>query len=132
MSGRLVAPMSTTPSLGEKPSICTSSSLRVCSRSSWPPPMPAPRWRPTASSSSMNRIEGAAARAWANRSRTRAAPMPTSDSTNSEPDTLKKLAAASPATARASSVLPHPGGPINSTPLGGMTPIFWNAEGSAR
>jgi hypothetical protein len=30
-----------------EPSISTSSWFSVCSRSSWPPPRPAPRWRPT-------------------------------------------------------------------------------------
>src|SRR5436305_1850199 len=42
MSGRLVAAMTTTPRVGEKPSICTSNSLSVCSRASLPPPSPAP------------------------------------------------------------------------------------------
>ena len=32
---------------------------------------------------------------------------------------------ASPATARASSVLPHPGGPSSSTPLGMRPPSRW-------
>ena len=36
-----------------------SSWLMVCSRSSLPPPMPAPRWRPTASISSMKMMQGA-------------------------------------------------------------------------
>ena len=46
-----------------------------------------------------------------NRSRTRAAPTPTNISTNSEPLRLKKGTFASPATARASSVLPVRAGP---------------------
>ena len=58
-----------------------------------------------------------------NRSRTRAAPTPTSDSTNSEPESEKKAAAASPAVARASSVLPVPGGPTSSTPFGACAPM---------
>ena len=58
MSGRLVAAMRMTFVLGSKPSISTSSWLSVCSRSSWPPPMPAPRWRPTASISSTKMIAG--------------------------------------------------------------------------
>jgi len=49
----VVAAMMITPSLPSKPSISTSNWLRVCSRSSCPPPRPAPRWRPTASISSM-------------------------------------------------------------------------------
>src|SRR5439155_51230 len=42
-----------------KPSISTRIWLRVCSRSSCDPPRPAPRWRPTASISSMNTMHGA-------------------------------------------------------------------------
>jgi hypothetical protein len=57
--------------LTSKPSISTSSWLSVCSRSSCPPPMPAPRWRPTASISSMKMMAGALALACSNRSRTR-------------------------------------------------------------
>ena len=59
----------------------------------------------------MNTIAGAASLACLNRSRTREAPMPTIASTNSEADIEKNAASASPATARASSVLPVPGGP---------------------
>ena len=44
--------------------------------------------------------------------------MPTIASTNSDADMEKKGAFASPATARASSVLPVPGGPLSSTPRG--------------
>ena len=43
ISCRLVAAMTMTPSLVAKPSISTRSWFRVCSRSSWPPPRPAPR-----------------------------------------------------------------------------------------
>ena len=42
-----------------------------------PPPSPAPRWRPTASISSMNTMAGDSRLAWSNRSRTRDAPTPT-------------------------------------------------------
>ena len=64
-----------------------------------------------ASSSSMKMMDGAASFACLNRSRTREAPMPTIASTNSDADIVKNAALASPATARASSVLPVPGGP---------------------
>jgi hypothetical protein len=47
------------PSFASKPSISTRSWLRVCSRSSLPPPRPAPRCRPTASISSMKMMQGA-------------------------------------------------------------------------
>ena len=85
-------------------------------------PAKGPRARPSASSSSMKMIAGACLRACSNRSRTRAAPTPTNISTNSEPEIEKNGTPASPATARASSVLPVPGGPTSSTPLGGRPP----------
>ena len=45
---------------------------------------------------------------------------------------LKKGTPASPAMARASRVLPVPGGPIIRTPLGMRPPSFWNFLGSLR
>ncbi len=44
----------------------------------------------------------------------------------------KKGTLASPAMARASRVLPVPGGPMRSTPLGMRPPSFWNFWGSRR
>ena len=44
----------------------------------------------------------------------------------------KKGTPASPATARARSVLPVPGGPNNSTPRGIFAPIAWNLAGCWR
>ena len=70
----------------------------------------------------MKMIAGACWRACSNRSRTRAAPTPTNISTNSEPEIEKNGTPASPATARASNVLPVPGGPTSSTPFGGRPP----------
>src|ERR1700738_2881959 len=67
MSGRLVAAIRMTPSFASKPSISTSSWFRVCSRSSCPPPSPAPRCRPTASISSTKTIAGAFALACSTR-----------------------------------------------------------------
>ena len=89
MSGRLVAAIRMMLSFISKPSISTSSWLRVCSRSSWPPPMPAPRWRPTASISSMKMMQGEFCLACSKRSRTRQAPTPTNISTKSEPEIEK-------------------------------------------
>ena len=66
----------------------------------------------------MNRIAGAASLAFLNVSRTRAAPTPTTASTNSDAEDEKNGTPASPATARASSVLPVPGWPVSSTPRG--------------
>ena len=59
-----------------------------------------------------------------NMSRTRAAPTPTNISTKSEPDIEKKGTFASPAIARASKVLPVPGGPTSNTPRGIRPPNF--------
>ena len=72
---------------------------------------------------------GAFCLACSKRSRTRVAPTPTNISTKSEPEMLKKGTPASPATARASSVLPVPGGPYSSTPLGMRAPSCWNFFG---
>src|SRR5260363_270369 len=83
----------------------------ACARARWP-------GRPTASISSIKIMHGACFFAWLNISRTRAAPTPTNISTKSEPEMLKKGTFASPAMARASTVFPVPGGPINNTPRG--------------
>ena len=72
----------------------------------------------------MNTMQGAFSLACLNRSRTLEAPMPTNISTNSEPEMEKKGTSASPATALASMVLPVPGGPTSSTPLGMVAPIW--------
>ncbi len=59
ISGRLVAAIMITPELAAKPSISTRIWFKVCSRSSWPPPSPAPRCLPTASISSIKMMAGA-------------------------------------------------------------------------
>ena len=123
-SGLLVAAKITTPLLPSKPSISLSSWFRVCSRSSLPPNWPLSRRLPIASISSMNTMQGAFSCACLNKSRTRAAPMPTNISTNSLPLMEKKGTLASPATALASSVLPVPGGPTSSAPLGILAPML--------
>ena len=51
--------------------------------------------------------------------------MPTIASTNSDAEIEKNGAPASPATARASSVLPVPGRPDSSTPFGILPPSRW-------
>ena len=132
MSGRLVAASTMTFTPVSKPSISTRIWLSVCSRSSWPPPRPAPRCRPTASISSMKMMQGELRFAWSNRSRTRDAPTPTNISTNSLPLMLKNGTPASPATALPSSVLPVPGGPTSSTPLGIFAPSATNRSGNRR
>ena len=90
MSGRLVAAMMTMPSDVSKPSISASNWLSVCSRSSWPPPRPAPRLRPIESISSTKMIARPIRRACWNRSRTRLAPTPTNISMKSEPVTRQE------------------------------------------
>ena len=71
----------------------------------------------------MKMMQGALALALRNRSRTRLAPTPTNISTNSEAAIEKNGTPASPAMARASRVLPVPGGPTSSTPLGMRAPM---------
>src|SRR5205814_1335543 len=93
---------------------------------------PAPRRLPTASISSMKMLQGAFFLACSNMSRTRLAPTPTNISTKSEPEMVKNGTLASPATARAISVLPVPGGPTSSTPRGILPPSRWNFPGSRR
>ena len=80
----------------------------------------------------MKMMQGAFFLPCSNRSRTREAPTPTNISTKSEPLIEKNGTLASPATARASRVLPVPGGPISSTPFGMRPPSFWNFCGSLR
>ncbi|MPN07829.1 hypothetical protein SDC9_155101 [bioreactor metagenome] len=131
-SGRLVAASTMTPPWVSRPSISTSNALRVCSRSSWPPPSPENRDRPTASISSMKIRHGALALAWSNISRTRLAPTPTNISTKSEPLIAKNGTPASQATALANRVLPVPGGPVSRQPRGILPPTILNFSGSRR
>ena len=121
--------MTITPSFDSKPSIWTRIWFKVCSRSSLPPPRPAPRCLPTASISSINIMQGWFFLAISNKSRTRDAPTPTYISTKSEPETEKNGTPASPATALANKVLPVPGGPTRSTPLGIRAPKSENFLG---
>ncbi len=80
----------------------------------------------------MKMMHGAFFLPWTKRSRTREAPTPTNISTKSEPLMLKKGTPASPAIARASRVLPVPGGPMSRTPLGIRPPRRVNFLGSLR
>ena len=70
----------------------------------------------------MKMIDGACFLASTNRSLTLEAPTPTNISTKLEPLSEKNGTPASPATARASRVLPVPGGPTISTPFGPTAP----------
>ena len=80
----------------------------------------------------MKMIAGACLRASANRRRMRAAPRPANISTNEDADCEKNCAPDSCATALASSVLPVPGGPCSSTPLGTFAPRRLKRFGSRR
>ncbi len=80
----------------------------------------------------MKMMQGAFFLPCSNRSRTRLAPTPTNISTKSEPEIEKNGTPASPAMARASSVLPVPGEPIMRTPLGMRPPSRVNFFGSLR
>ena len=93
---------------------------------------PLPRWRPTASISSMKMMHGCIVFACAKRSRTRAGPTPTNISIKSEPDTERKGTDASPAVAFARSVLPVPGGPTSSAPFGILAPNVLYFSGRLR
>mmetsp|Transcript_5549 Transcript_5549/g.8369 ORF Transcript_5549/g.8369 Transcript_5549/m.8369 type:complete len:206 (+) Transcript_5549:960-1577(+) len=123
MSALLVAAMTMIPLFPSKPSISVRIWLSVCSRSSFPPAIPAPLCLPTASISSMKMMHGAFFLAVVNRSRTLLAPTPTNISTNSDPEMAMKGVPASPATALAISVLPVPGGPSSITPRGMVAPM---------
>ena len=72
----------------------------------------------------MKIMQGADFLPCSNMSRTRLAPTPTNISTKSEPLMEKNGTSASPAMARASSVLPVPGGPTSSTPFGNAAAEF--------
>ena len=122
--------MMITPSFVSNPSISTKSWLRVCSLSSFPPPRPAPRLLPTASISSIKIIQGEFFFPCSNISLTLDAPTPTNISTKSEPDIVKNGTPASPAIALANNVLPVPGGPTSSAPLGIFPPSLLNFFGS--
>ena len=132
MSGRLVAARTMTRVSRSKPSSSTRIWFKVCSLSSFPPPRPAPRWRPTASISSIKRIEGEAFLAVRNASRVREAPTPTNISTNSEAEMWKKGTLLSPAVALANRVFPVPGKPTKRTPRGILAPRSKNFFGFFR
>ena len=84
-SGLLVAAIMIIPSLAPKPSISVNSWFNVCSLSSCPPPRPVPLCLPTASISSINIKQGAFIFACLNISLTLEAPIPTNNSTKSDP-----------------------------------------------
>ena len=85
---------------------------------------------PIASISSINIIHGAIFFAFSNNFLTLDAPRPANISINSEPLIDINGTPASPAIAFAINVLPVPGFPHKSIPLGIFAPISWNFFGS--
>mmetsp|Transcript_2383 Transcript_2383/g.6760 ORF Transcript_2383/g.6760 Transcript_2383/m.6760 type:complete len:209 (-) Transcript_2383:495-1121(-) len=122
MSTRLVAAMILMLSLAVKPSSWLRSSSMVRCTSLSPESSESNRLVPTASSSSMKMMAGCFSLASANASRTSFAPSPMNICTSCGPASLRKHALVCAAQARAMSVLPTPGGPNMSTPLGGLMP----------
>ena len=80
----------------------------------------------------MKMIAGACLRAVSKSLRMREAPRPANISTKAEAGCEKNAAPDSAATALASSVLPVPGGPCSSTPLGTRAPRRAKRSGSRR
>src|SRR3546814_6483494 len=77
-------------------------------------------WSSDVCSSDLKMMHGAFFLPCSNMSRTRDAPTPTNISTKSEPEMVKNGTFASPAMARASSVLPVPGGADQQAALGDL------------
>mmetsp|Transcript_30331 Transcript_30331/g.99302 ORF Transcript_30331/g.99302 Transcript_30331/m.99302 type:complete len:272 (+) Transcript_30331:263-1078(+) len=132
VSARFVAMMTLTFVDWSKPSIWLRSSSRIRWTSRSAPVCASKRFVAMASISSMKMMQGAFFFASPNMDRMRDAPTPTNISTNSEPDAEMKGTPASPAQARARSVLPVPGGPSRSTPRGVFAPTLVNFSGYLR
>ena len=128
MSGRLVAPITTTFSSDSIPS----SSVRswLITRSDTPlSPKPVPRLGTTESSSSKKMILGAAVLPFRKTSRIAFSDSPTHLLKSSGPLIEMKFASLSVATDRASMVFPQPGGPNSRIPLGARIPSLLNTSG---
>mmetsp|Transcript_40418 Transcript_40418/g.130346 ORF Transcript_40418/g.130346 Transcript_40418/m.130346 type:complete len:212 (-) Transcript_40418:449-1084(-) len=129
MSMRFVAITTLIWLVASKPSSWLSSSSIVRWTSESPPPSPSWRCPPMESISSMKMMEGACSRAMTKSSRTIREPSPMYFWTSSDPETRMKVQSVWCATARASSVLPVPGGPYMSTPLGWAMPSDSKSSG---
>mmetsp|Transcript_19040 Transcript_19040/g.55985 ORF Transcript_19040/g.55985 Transcript_19040/m.55985 type:complete len:281 (-) Transcript_19040:448-1290(-) len=112
-----------------KPSSWLRSSSMVRCTSESPPDSPSIRDEPMESISSMKMMEGACSRAITKSSRTMREPSPIYFCTSSEPETRMKVQSVWCATARASKVLPVPGGPYISSPLGCWMPSASKSSG---
>mmetsp|Transcript_23621 Transcript_23621/g.57338 ORF Transcript_23621/g.57338 Transcript_23621/m.57338 type:complete len:299 (-) Transcript_23621:1300-2196(-) len=123
MSGLLDAPMHTTFFRAPTPSISVRIWFTIRSPAS-PLEPPPPRGLAIESISSKKRMQGAAPRALAKRSRTLLSDSPIHMLRSSGPLTEMKFVLASFAMALAIRVLPHPEGPYSKTPLEGFMPNF--------
>mmetsp|Transcript_19896 Transcript_19896/g.59640 ORF Transcript_19896/g.59640 Transcript_19896/m.59640 type:complete len:277 (+) Transcript_19896:162-992(+) len=132
VSGRFVAMMIFTRPRSSKPSIWFRSSMRVrwISRSAEVPCEK--RLPPMASISSMKMMQGWCSFAYPNISRMMRALSPMYLSTMADATTFRKFAVMLCAMARARSVLPVPGGPYRSTPLGVLMPTRLKSSGFVR
>mmetsp|Transcript_44234 Transcript_44234/g.87266 ORF Transcript_44234/g.87266 Transcript_44234/m.87266 type:complete len:233 (-) Transcript_44234:695-1393(-) len=124
MSGLFVAASTNTDRLSATPSISVNSWLTTLSVELLPS---LPLAGQSASSSSKKITQGAETRALSNTKRTARSDSPTYLFRSSGPFTLMKLAPDSDATAFASSVFPHPGGPYRRTPAGTTMPSSWKS-----
>mmetsp|Transcript_31574 Transcript_31574/g.82540 ORF Transcript_31574/g.82540 Transcript_31574/m.82540 type:complete len:328 (-) Transcript_31574:228-1211(-) len=129
ISRRLVAITTLIWLVASKPSSWLSSSSIVLCTSESPPDSPSCRAPPIESISSMKMIDGACSRAITKSSRTIREPSPIYFWTSSPPETRMNVQSVWWATARASSVLPVPGGPYMSTPLGCAMPSDSKSSG---
>merc|ERR1719336_3238570 len=132
VSGLLVAISTLMLPLGSKPSNWLISSNIVLWTSLSPPAPSSNLAPPTASISSKKMRQAFFVLAISNSSLTILAPPPTYFWTSSDPMTLMKQASVLLATALAQRVLPVPGGPYSSTPLGGSMPRLTNLSGWSR
>ena len=132
ISGLFVAPIIPISPRDSKPSSSASSCIKVLCTSLSPLVELFSLLAATASISSIKIIAGAFSFASSNTSRTSLAPSPIYFLTNSDATILIKVALVCLATAFASNVLPVPGGPYNSIPLGGSIPISLNNSGFVR
>ena len=130
VSGRFVAINTLIlPRLSNPSSSVTIWSIVRCTSTSELLSSPEVRAPPIASTSSKKIMHIFLLRAREKSSRTMRAPSPTYLCTNSLPITRIKVASVRFATARADRVLPVPGGPYSSTPLGGSMPRVTNRSG---
>ena len=132
ISGRFVAATTMTPSMPSTPSMLLSSWLTTRFATSEPEPSLFRRDAAMLSNSSRNTIEGLDCLAFLKTSRIAFSDSPTHFEISSGPLMVMKLALASLAIALAIRVLPVPGAPKSTIPLGGLIPKCSNISGLVR